>query len=360
MADTRFYQRAGPFSLAEVAASVGAEPVSASNSPFVLQDIATLEDAGPDELSVFTDIRYLDQLAGSQAGAILTSSALSHHLSDQHKILLVKNPRLAFAQAGYLFYPQYSAAGGVASSAIVHPSAKVGEGSQIDAGAVLEAGVEVGLGCVVGYNTVLRQGVQIGDNVKIGSNCSISHSILGDRVEVASGVTIGSEGFGFVPGPSGLLRMLQIGVVIIENDVKLGANCTIDRGANAETRIGAGTVLDNQVHIAHNVKIGRNCILCGQVGIAGSTVVGDGVVIGGQAGVADHLSIGDGAQISAKCGVIRDVPKNTAVAGYPAIPIKAWHRQTLGLAKLFSARAAGVLRRTNQAHVWLGLLVIGM
>lgn len=360
MADTRFYRRAGPFSLAQVAASVDAEPVSPNNAPFLLQDIATLEDARPDELTVFTDIRYLDQLARSEAGAILTSDSLIHHVSDQRRILRVNNPRLAFAKAGYMFYPQTAPTPGIAASAVVHSTAKVGEGSQIDAGAVLEADVEVGQGCVVGYNSVLRQGVRIGNNVKIGSNCSISHSVLGDRVEVASGVTIGSEGFGFVPGPTGLLRMLQIGVVIIENDVKLGANCTIDRGATTETRIGAGSVLDNQVHIAHNVKIGRNCVLCGQVGIAGSTVVGDGVMIGGQAGIADHLSIGDGAQISAKCGVIRDVAKNTAVAGYPAIPVKAWHRQTLGLAKLFGSRAAGVLRRTTQAHILLGAILIGV
>lgn len=360
MADTRFYQRAGPFSLSEVASSVGAEPVSTSIAPFILEDIATLEDAQPDELTVFTDIRYLDQLARSKAGAILTSNALIHHVSGQRRVLLVNNPRLAFAKAGYLFYPQTAPVPGISASAIVHPSAKIGEGSQIDAGAILEADVEIGQGCVVGYNTVLRHGVRIGNGVKIGSNSNISHSILGDRVEVASGVTIGSEGFGFVPGPTGLVRMLQIGVVIIENDVKLGANCTIDRGAAAETRIGAGSVLDNQVHIAHNVKIGRNCVLCGQVGIAGSTVIGDGVMIGGQAGIADHLSIGDGAQISAKCGVIRDVAKNTAVAGYPAIPIKAWHRQTLGLAKLFGARAAGALRRATQAHILLGAILIGM
>jgi UDP-3-O-[3-hydroxymyristoyl] glucosamine N-acyltransferase len=360
MADKRFYRRAGPFSVAQVAASVGAEPVASGIAPFLLQDIAPLEDAKPDELTVFTDIRYLDQLAGSRAGAILTSDTLIRHVPEQRRILLVNNPRLAFAQAGYLFYPQTAPVAGIAVSAVVHPSARIGEGSQIDAGAILEADVEVGQGSVVGYNTVLSRGVRIGNGVKIGPNCSISHSVLGDRVEVASGVTIGSEGFGFVPGPTGLLRMLQIGVVIIENDVKLGANCTIDRGAATETRIGAGSVLDNQVHIAHNVKIGRNCVLCGQVGVAGSTIIGDGVMIGGQAGIADHLSIGDGAQISAKCGVIRDVAANTAVAGYPAIPVKTWHRQTLGLAKMFGAKAAGTLRRVTQAHVLLGAILVGI
>jgi UDP-3-O-[3-hydroxymyristoyl] glucosamine N-acyltransferase len=158
--------------------------------------------------------------------------------------------------------------------------------------------------------------------------------LIGRRVGIETGVTIGAQGFGFVPGPNGLTRMLQLGRVLIEDGVQIGANCAIDRGATGDTVIGAGTVLDNMVHIAHNVRLGRHCVICAQVGIAGSTVVGDGVMMGGQVGVADHLKVGARAQIAAKGGVMRNVEPGAVLGGFPAVPIKQWHRQTLGLARL--------------------------
>ncbi len=162
----------------------------------------------------------------------------------------------------------------------------------------------------------------------------ISHALIGNRVGIETGVTIGSQGFGFVPGSNGLTRMLQLGRVLIEDDVQIGANCAIDRGATGDTVIGAGSVLDNLVHIAHNVRLGRHCVICAQVGIAGSTVVGDCVMMGGQVGVADHLSVGTGAHIAGKSGVIRNVDASAVVGGFPAVAIKDWHRQTVGLAQL--------------------------
>src|SRR5207302_4093997 len=147
---------------------------------------------------------------------------------------------------------------------------------------------------------VLGHGVVLGDDCRVGANSAISHALIGTRVDIATGVSIGGQGFGFVPGPKGLVRMLQLGRVIIEDGVEIGANCAIDRGATGDTIIGSGTVLDNLVHIGHNVRLGRNCVICGQVGIAGSTLVGDGVMIGGQAGLSDHLTIGAGARIAAK------------------------------------------------------------
>jgi UDP-3-O-[3-hydroxymyristoyl] glucosamine N-acyltransferase len=168
----------------------------------------------------------------------------------------------------------------------------------------------------------------LGHDCAIGANSCISYAIIGARVRIASGVSIGGQGFGFVPAANGRLRIPQLGRVMIENDVEIGANCAVDRGSTGDTVIGAGTVLDNLVHIAHNVRLGRHCVICGQVGIAGSTVVGDGVMIGGQVGISDHLQVGSGARIASKSGVIRDVKDGEAVGGYPAMPIREWHRQT--------------------------------
>ena len=236
--------------------------------------------------------------------------------------------------SGHLFYPEPALEGAIDPAARVHPSASIGAGARIEAGAVIAAGAEIGAGCHISYNAVIGEGVRLGEDCRIGANTSISHALIGNRVGIETGVTIGSQGFGFVPGTKGLLRMLQLGRVLIEDVVQIGANCAIDRGATGDTVIGAGTVLDNLVQIAHNVRLGRHCVICAQVGIAGSTVVGDGVMMGGQVGVADHLSVGAGAHIAGKSGVIRNVDASAVVGGFPAVAIKDWHRQTVGLAQL--------------------------
>lgn len=340
MPDLRFFHRAGPFTLSEIAAHLGAEALEANRGSISIRDIGDLDSAEAGEISVFTDARYLDGLVRTRAGAVICSREFARHADDSTRLMFVKDPRLAYAQVGHLFYPQSVLVPGVDPTARVHPASTIGHGSQIDAGVVIGRGVEIGSRCHIGFNAVLGEGVRLGDDTKIGANTCISHAMIGRRVEIETGVSIGSQGFGFVPGPKGLTRMLQLGRVIIEDDVQIGANCAIDRGATGDTVIGSGTVLDNLVHIAHNVRLGRRCVICAQVGIAGSTRIDDGVMMGGQVGVGDHLKVGARAKIAAKSGVIRNVESAAVVGGYPAVAIKNWHRQTIGLARLFK-RARG-------------------
>lgn len=335
MPDLRFFHRAGPFSLRDIAALVGAEPLRPEADAITIHDIGPLDTAGPQDISVFADVRYRDALTPSRACAIISSRNLARHASDSNRLIYVKDPRLAYAQVGQLFYPLPALEPGINPRALVHDSATIGAGTQIDAGAVIGRGAEIGARCHIGCNTVVGDRVRVGDDCRIGANTSISHALIGKRVGIESGVTIGSQGFGFVPSATGHARILQLGRVIIEDDVQIGAQCAIDRGATGDTHIGTGTVIDNLVQIAHNVRLGRYCVVCAQVGIAGSSVVGDGVMIGGQVGIVDHVTVGDGVRIAAMSGIVRNIAPGAVVGGTPALPIRSWHRQTIGLARMF-------------------------
>jgi UDP-3-O-[3-hydroxymyristoyl] glucosamine N-acyltransferase len=338
MSDARFFRPSGPFPLSYIADRIGAEPPAPEACGMLIYDIGALETARQGDLSLFCDARYLHAVAETRASAIVTSQELAQHVPSGRCLLFTAEPRLAFARAGHLLYPPEPLEPGCAASAQIHPSASIGPGSQIDAGAVLGPEVKLGERCHIGAHAVLGAGVVLGEGCRIGANTVIGNALIGARVEISSCVSIGGQGFGFVAEARGLLRMLQIGRVIIEDDVEIGANCAIDRGATGDTVIGAGTVIDNLVQIGHNVRLGRNCVLSGQVGIAGSTVLGDRVMVGGQAAVSDHLTIGNDARIAGKSGVMRDIEPGGKVGGYPAVPVRQWHRQTAGLLSLFNPR----------------------
>jgi UDP-3-O-[3-hydroxymyristoyl] glucosamine N-acyltransferase len=329
LADERFFRRNGPIPLGEIALHVGGELSAEAPAAFLIQDVAALDCAESGELSVFSDSKRSSEFATCRASVIVTSRKLGAHDHNGSWLLLVQDPRLAFTQIGHLFYPAYQPEAGIHQGAQIDATASIGAGSQIRCGAVIGRDARLGAGCVVDCNAVIGDGVILGENCRIGANTTISHAVIGSRVQISSNVSIGGEGFGFVPGPKGLLHVAHFGRVVIENDVRIGGNCAIDRGAMDDTFIGAGTVIDNLVQIAHNVRIGRYCVIAGQVGIAGSSTLGDQVMIGGQVGINDHLTIGSRARIAAKSGVIHNVAEGETVGGYPAVPIRQWHRQTI-------------------------------
>ena len=213
------------------------------------------------------------------------------------------------------------------------PSAEVGPF------AVVGARAEIGPACRIGPGAVIGEGVQIGPHCRVGAQASISHAILGARVYVYPGARIGQEGFGFAVGPAGFVTVPQLGRVLLEDDVEVGANSTIDRGSTQDTVIGAGSRLDNLVQIGHNVRLGRCCIVVSQAGISGSTVLEDFVVVAAQAGLVGHLRIGAKARIGAQAGVMRDVAAGADVLGAPAIPVREFFRQVATLRKLSMRRA---------------------
>jgi UDP-3-O-[3-hydroxymyristoyl] glucosamine N-acyltransferase len=342
MADPRFFRRIGPFRLKDIAEKINAELLDPSTKDVMICDIASLETAGHGELSFFSHIQYLSAFRATQASAVVTTRDFVQHRPSGVCLLSVVQPQLAFARIGLLYYPSDSSEPKISADARIDPSAVIGEASRIDAGAVIGAGAEVGAGCHIASHAVIGSGVVLGNDCIVGAGSSIGYAIIGARVRIATGVSIGGQGFGFVLAANGRLRIPQLGRVIVEDDVEIGANCAVDRGSTGDTVIGAGTVIDNLVQIAHNVRLGRNCVICGQVGIAGSTVIGDHVMIGGQAGISDHLHVGTGARIASKSGVIRDVKEGEAVGGYPAMQMREWHRQTAANIRLSQRRISSI------------------
>jgi UDP-3-O-[3-hydroxymyristoyl] glucosamine N-acyltransferase len=215
----------------------------------------------------------------------------------------------------------------------------LGAGCEVSAGAVVEARAELGARVFVGPNAVVGEGAAIGDDTAIGANASLSHCLVGKRVVIYPGARIGQPGFGFAMGSKGFTKVPQLGRVIVEDDVEVGANSTIDRGAGPDTVIGAGTMIDNQVQIGHNVRLGRHCVVIAQAGVAGSTRIEDGVVLAAQAGLIGHLSVGKGARIGAQAGVMRDVPAGETVMGSPAMPVKQFFREVATLQRLARDKA---------------------
>jgi len=340
VAKISFFPVAAAPTLAEIAEWTGAKLGDDADAERVVRDVAPLDDAGTDDLSFFDNTRYLDAFRSTGAGAVFVAPRYATQAPKGCAILVTPQPYHAMAKTMARLYPQAnkprSAFGetGVSPAAFVHSAARLEPGVIVDPGAVIGPGAEVGAGALIGSNAVVGPGVRIGRDSVVGPQATIAFALIGDRVIIHPGVHIGQDGFGFAMGPRGHLKVPQIGRVIIQDDVEIGAGTTIDRGANRDTIIGEGTKIDNLVQIAHNVVIGRHCVLAAQVGISGSTAIGDFAALGGQAGLTGHIHVGAGAQIAAQSGIMRDLPPGTTWGGSPAVPMRQWLRQVATLRKM--------------------------
>ena len=342
--DPRFFRRTGPHSLAMVVEAAGAD---APVRDLALSGVAPLQTAGPTEVSFLDNRKYAAALAETRAGAVILHADMLDRVPPTTAAIIAAEPYVAWARVAALFHPIPPALPGVHPTAIVSASAEVDTSAEIGPLVVIGERAQIGPRCRLGPAAVIGDGVALGADCRIGAHVSISHALLGDRVTIYPGARIGQDGFGFVPVGGTFLSVPQLGRVVLEDDVEVGANTTIDRGALHDTRIGAGSRLDNLVQIGHNVRLGRGCVIVSQAGISGSTVLEDHVMVAGQAGLTGHLRIGRSARIGAQAGVMSDVPPGADVVGSPAQPVREFFRQVALLRRL--ARQAGGRRSRGEA-----------
>jgi UDP-3-O-[3-hydroxymyristoyl] glucosamine N-acyltransferase len=349
MTPTGFFLRHGPFSIVEIAQRAEAETAPGVEASRLLTDVRPLAEAGPDDVSFLDNRRYRSELVASSAGACLLKPEFADKLPAHTIGLFTDRPYHALARVLFLFYPDagrplvYQGQGGP-----IHAEARIEDGASVEPGAVVGPHAQVGAGTVVAAGAVIGYGVRVGRDGYIGPNASVTHALIGDRVVIHAGAAIGQDGFGFAMGPEGHAKVPQIGRVILQDDVEIGAGTTIDRGALSDTVVGEGTKIDNLVQIGHNVRIGRHCVLAGQVGISGSTVLEDFVAVGGQAGFAGHLRIGTGAQVAAVSGVSHSIPPGERWGGAPAKPVALWSREVAVLKALGETVKGQTLARLKQ------------
>jgi UDP-3-O-[3-hydroxymyristoyl] glucosamine N-acyltransferase len=331
LGDPRFFSRAGPFDTAQVAAAAG---IVAPGTHRLFTGVAPLQAAGPDEISFLHNPRYTRALTQTRAGAAIVTADLAARVPEGCVALVAADAHAAWAHIAGLFHPPHPATPGTHPSAVVDASASIDASADIGPNAVIGPRAEIGPRCRIGAGAVIGAGVVLGQDCRIGALASISHAILGERVFVYPGARVGQEGFGFAMTKTGFLSVPQLGRVLVEDDVEIGANSCVDRGAAQDTVIGAGTRLDNLVQIGHNVRLGRCCVIVAQAGISGSTVVEDFAQIGAQVGIAGHVTIGARARIGGQAGVMSDVAPGADVVGSPAMPVREFFRNVAVLRRL--------------------------
>ncbi len=342
--DPRFFLRSGPHSLAAVVDAAGGAAPPARRR---FSGVAPLGAAGPEEVSFLDNKRYLPALAETRAGAVIVHPDLADKAPPGCIAIQTDQPYQGWARVAALFHPPPPSRPGIHPSAVVDPSAVIDPTAEIGALSVVGARAEIGPRSRVGPSAVIGEAVVVGPDCRIGAHVSVSHALLGARVTLFPGARIGQDGFGFAITDAGLLSVPQLGRVVLEDDVEVGANSTIDRGSAQDTVIGAGSRLDNLVQIGHNARLGRCCVVVAQAGISGSTDLEDFVVVAAQAGITGHLRIGRRARIGAQAGVMADVAPGVDVVGSPSQPVKAFFRQVALLRRMARERPAATMRTTE-------------
>jgi UDP-3-O-[3-hydroxymyristoyl] glucosamine N-acyltransferase len=324
--DKDFYKSSGPFTLFELARFLKCDYIG--NKKKKIFDISTLDLAKDDELSFFSNNKYRKSFEKTKAGVLIINKKF---LKDNKNCLITDNPHYAMAQVASLMYPNSD----YPNFYFMKNEQKknIDKSIKFSFNSFIHHSSNIGKKCNIGSNVVIGPGVKIGTNCIIGDNVSIYFSKVSDNVKIYQGVKIGGEGFGFTIQKDSFKKIPQLGRVIIQKNVEIGCNSTIDRGSIGDTVIGKGTMIDNMVHIGHNVIIGNRCIIAAMTGISGSARIGDNTMIGGQVGISGHINIGSNVKIAAKSGVMRDISDNTSVGGFPAENILDWHRGTILLKK---------------------------
>ena len=320
-----FFKNKGPHNISQILTSINFDK-NTKNSKKNISDIKDLVNASNKDITFFHSKKYESVASSTKASYCITTKQLSYVLPNNCEPIEVDNVLVSTAIITGLFYPD-----SVKDNFDPHTlkiektpfNNSVIHGQNI----LIGKNVKIGSNCSIGHNTIIESNVVIGDNCSIGSNVIIRNTLIKNNVSILDGCVIGKKGFGFFPNKDGNIRYPHIGIVIIEDNCEIGCGSTIDRGSLSNTIIGKNTFIDNQVHIAHNNKIGENCIIAGQVGFAGSSSLGNNVMIGGQAGISGHLKVGNNVQIGGGSGVIKDVPDNSKVMGYPAKDLKRFIKE---------------------------------
>ena len=333
MPDPRFFENLSPLSVAELAAQIGGEVERGGDR--MIASVAPLSSADRGAIAFLGDRKFASALAATKAGCVIVQAEAKDAAPSDAAVIVSRTPQAAWAKASLLLHRAVTL-----DTAITPDEAAEDDSVVVEPGAILGKGVRIGRGSRIGANSVIAPGVQIGRDCVIGSNVTVGFALIGDRVKLYAGARIGEAGFGATGTAAGAMDIPQLGRVILQDGVTVGANSCIDRGAYDDTVIGENTKIDNLVMVGHNCVIGRNNLMAANTGISGSVTSGDNVIFGGKAGIGDHITIGEGARVAAGAGVLANIPAGETWSGYPARPIRQFLRETIWLAKQASSKKA--------------------